>query len=201
MAHAPAIFNLTSQKADILNLQYAVNPHVGARNESKWIGALGFRGSVIVFDREQENLRMNYVADDHKSILVQLSDQSALYEVLVDIENKVKDANAPHQAISNDLISYPEQDSGYMPSLKLKTEYAKFVDENGNAISRDVALAQRRPILSFVLTVNKLNFFRGKWYFACVLKSAKVLMAPPPAAAGGAGGGAGGRDVDYTQYL
>jgi hypothetical protein len=129
---------------------------------------------------------------------VQLSDQSALYEVLVDIENKVKDANAPHQAISNDLINYAEQDSGYMPSLKLKTEYTKFVDENGNAISRDVALAQRRPILSFVITVSKLNFFRGKWYFACVLKSAKVSMAPPLATAGGGGAG---RDVDYTQYL
>jgi hypothetical protein len=197
MAHAaPAIFHLTSQKADILNLQYAVNSHIGARNEGKWIGALGFRGSVIVFDREQV-LRMNYVADDKKSILVQLNDQSALFEILADMENKIKAANAPHQAISNDLISYPDQDSGYMSSLKLKTEYTKFVDENGNAISNAMALSERRSILSFVLTVNKLNFFRGKWYFACILKSSKVSMAPPPAAAGGGAG----RDVDYTQYL
>ena len=196
MARAPAIFNLTSQKTEILNLQYAVNPHIGARNESKWIGALGYRGSVIVFDREQE-LRMNYIADDKKSILIQLNDQTELYEILADMENKTKAANAPHQAITNDLINYAEQDSGYMPSLKLKTEYTRFVDENGDAVSNEAALSERRTILSFVITVNKLNFFRGKWYFACVLKSAKVSMAPPDH---GAGAGPG-RDVDYTQYL
>ena len=196
MARAPAIFNLTSQKTEILNLQYAVNSHIGARNESKWIGALGYRGSVILFDREQE-LRMNYVADDKKSILVQLNDQSALFEILADMENKTKAANAPHQAITNDLINYAEQDSGYMPSLKLKTEYTRFVDENGDAVSNEAALSERRTILSFVISVNKLNFFRGKWFFACILKSAKVSMAPP---AYGAGPGAG-RDVDYTQYL
>ena len=139
---------------------------------------------------------MNYIADDKKSILIQLNDQTELYEILADMENKTKAANAPHQAITNDLINYAEQDSGYMPSLKLKTEYTRFVDENGDAVSNEAALSERRTILSFVVTVNKLNFFRGKWYFACVLKSAKVSMAPPAHAGAGAG-----RDVDFTQYL
>ena len=195
MARTPAILNLTTQKDDILNLQYGLAVHHGARNQSKWVGVLGHSGSVIVFDRDQQ-LRMNYVSDDRKSILIQLDDQSTLYEVLADMETKVKAANAPHQDITNDLINYAEEGSGYMPSLKLKTEFTRWVDEHGDALTADTALSERRTILSFVVTVNKLNFFRGKWYFACVLKSAKVSMAPPAHAGAGAG-----RDVDFTQYL
>ena len=147
MARTPAILNLTTQKDNILNLQYGLAVHHGARNESKWIGALGHSGSVIVFDREQQ-LRMNYVSDDRKSILIQLDDQSSLYEVLADVETKVKIANAPHQDITNDLINHAEEGSGYMPSIKLKTEYTRFVDENGDAISNETALSERRTILS-----------------------------------------------------
>ena len=192
-----AIFNLATDVDQLVGLEFTTNEHVGARNPSKWISPVGFRGSACLFSREHP-LSMNYISDDKSSILCRLDGDGYLYRVLTDWEAKVKHANAPHTATTNDLVSYPEPGSTYPPSIKLKTAYTEWVDESGNAITQEEALSQRREVLSYVIAVNKLNFFRNKWYFACVLKSAKVGSAPSGM---GATMGGGGGSVDYTGYL
>ena len=189
-----AIFNLTSDLDKLMGLEFTVNEHVGARNPSKWISPVGFRGSACLFTREHP-LTMNYISDDKSSVLCRLDPEGDLYKVLTDWEGKVKHANAPHTATTNDLVNYPEPGSSYPPSIKFKTGCTSWVDEDGKPITQAEALAERRDVLSYVITVNKLNSFRNKWYFACVLKSAKVGRAPT------SGGGSGGGGVDYTELL
>ena len=119
--------------------------------------------------------------------------------MLAGIEAKVKHANAPHTETTTDLISYPEPGSSYQPSLKLKTAYTVWLGEDGQEITKEQALSQRRTLLSYVLAVSKLNHFRNKWYFGIVLKSAKVSDAAVPS--GGAGGGQSRQPATYVDLL
>jgi hypothetical protein len=194
-SHQTAIFNLSTDMDQLMTLEFTVSDHVGARNPSKWISPVGFRGSACVFSREHP-LAMNYISDDKSSLLCRLDPDGDLYRVLADWEAKVKHANAPHTATTSDLVNYPEPGSSYPPSVKLKTAYTTWVDEAGNSITQEQALSERRSLLSYVIAVSKLNFFRNKHYFSCVLKSAKVGDAPSGMDAGMSGGG-----VDYTGYL
>ena len=179
-----AVFDLLHDTDKIMNLEFMVNDQEGSRNPAKWISPLNYRGCVTIHTREHP-LAMNYIADDKSSILVKLDTDGPLYRCLADIERKVKHANAPFTESTNDLINYPDPGSSYSPSLKLKTAYTVWLDEGGNEITQEQALCRKGQLLSYVLTVSKLNGFRNKWYFSVMLKSAKVGKAPPSAGGGG----------------
>ena len=111
-SHQTAIFNLSTDMDQLMTLEFTTSEHVGARNPSKWISPVGFRGSACVFSREHP-LAMNYISDDKSSLLSRLDPDGDLYRVLADWEAKVNHANAPHTATTNELVNYPEPGSSY----------------------------------------------------------------------------------------
>jgi hypothetical protein len=187
------VLNVQSDRETIDGLQFSCDEYTPT---SWWISPQGYRGTCTLFTRKQP-LSVNYIADDKSSLMVRLDTDTALYEVLTTIEAKVK-AASPDPSTTNDLISHPDEGSKYSPSFKLKCAYTQWHDADGKSITKDQALSTRGRLLSYVVQIYRLNKFRGRYYFAVVLKSAKV---GPPVKTRSGGGGGGGGATDYSELL
>jgi hypothetical protein len=188
MAYLPAQYDLDTDKEKILALEYKVNTH---SDTSMWISPVGHRGTLSLFTKHHP-LRAAFVADDKASILVKLDDPS-LMAIMQDIEGKVT-ACSPDPSHTSPLINR-DASGRYPPSLKLKTRYTQWVDANTNeSLTLDEALSNRRVrITSWCITVYRLNQFRGTWYYAVNLSSAKVSRAEDGSPTSG--------HQDFTKFL
>jgi hypothetical protein len=190
--YPPATYHLDDDEQTIRGLEFKCNPH---SDKSMWISPVGHRG-VLTMHTKTHPLLINYIADDRKSILIPLDDPT-LRGVLEGVETKVI-AQAPAPDMTQPLINR-DAAGKYTDSLKLKTQYtAFFCADSGEALTAEEALGSRRNRLtSWVLSVYRLNEFRGKWYFSVVLRSAKVSRAAESPESHKRKRG----EDDFTQYL
>ena len=195
-AYQTCVLNLEADRDTLDALAFSCDPYTPT---SWWISPEGYRGVCTLFSREQP-LSINYIADDKSSLMVRLDADTALYKVLTSIEAKVK-AVSPDPSVTNDMISRPDEGSRYSPSCKLKCGFTKWYDQDGEPLTKEIALSTKRRLLSYVIQVYRLNKFRNRFYFAVVLKSAKV--GPPEGSRGGGHAHAGGDESssDFSELL
>ena len=191
-SYPPATYHLDNDEQTVRDLTFACNPH---SDKSQWISPQGHSGVLTLYTK-QHPLAINYIADDCKSLLVRLDDP-LLHSVLVEVEAKVK-AASPAPAATQSLINYDTSER-YPDSLKLKCAFTTWIDANtGEKIDAGEALSSKRNrITSWVLQVYRLNEYKGRWYFATMLKSAKVSRAEASPELGQKRP----REEDFTQYL
>ena len=192
--YPPAVYHLDNDETTIRDLIFECKPH-RTNPKSRWISPQVHNG-VLTLHTKLHPLVINYIADDRKSLLVRLDDP-LLHSILVEVEAKVK-AASPAPVTTQTLINYDTSER-YPDSLKLKCAFTKWIDANtGEEIDVGAALSSKRNrITSWVLQVYRLNEYKGKWYFAIMLHSAKVSRAAEESELGGKRK----REEDLTQYL
>jgi hypothetical protein len=194
MARPQAFFNLDDDEDKIRAMQFTCDVVKGS-DTALWISPVDHSGTLTMYTKSHP-LQMNFIADDRNSLFVRLDDP-LLKGILEEVESKVM-AVAPQPEQTNGLISR-DASGRYGDTLKLKCRYTQWVDATtGDKMSAEEALSSKKNrITSWVIQVYRLNSFRGRWYYAVNVISAKVSRAsesPPPAA------GKRKRE-DFTQYL
>jgi hypothetical protein len=193
MARPQAFFNLDDDEDKIRAMQFTCDVVTGS-DTALWISPVDHSGTLTMYTKSHP-LQMNFIADDRNSLFVRLDDP-LLKGILEEVESKVM-AVAPQPEQTNGLISR-DASGRYGDTLKLKCRYTQWVDATtGDKMSAEEALSSKKNrITSWVIQVYRLNSFRGRWYYAVNVISAKVSRASesPPVA------GKRKRE-DFTQYL
>ena len=144
-------------------------------------------GLRFVFTSEASSLDITYASGNNGSILVRLGEDNAeVNRVVSFVESELKKLLGPTEAHLLAPIKKEPTNSMYDPALSLKTRKTA-IDVNQSSPGAD--LTRGRTLVRHVITVNRLNYFQGRYYAALNL-TACVLQPTPPRGSSGYGGGA-----------
>ena len=144
-------------------------------------------GLRFVFTSEESVLDITYASGNNGSILVRLGEDNAeVNRVVSFVESELKKLLGPTEAHLLAPIKKEPTNSMYDPALSLKTRKTA-IDVNQSAPGAD--LTRGHTLVRHVITVNRLNYFQGRYYAAMNL-TACVLQPTPPCGSGSACGGA-----------
>ena len=144
-------------------------------------------GLRFVFTSEASSLDITYASGNNGSILVRLGEDNAeVNRVVSFVESELKKLLGPTEAHLLAPIKKEPTNSMYDPALSLKTRKTA-IDVNQSSPGAD--LTRGHTLVRHVITVNRLNYFQGRYYAALNL-TACVLQPTPPRGSSGYGGGA-----------
>ena len=153
-------------------------------------------GLRFVFTSEASSLDITY-ASGNGSILVRLGEDNAeVNRVVSFVESELKKLLGPTEAHLLAPIKKEPTNSLYDPSLSLKTRKTA-IDVNQSSPGAD--LTRGHTLVRHVITVNRLNYFQGRYYAALNL-TACVLQPTPPRGSGSACG-AGETESDFFAMM
>jgi hypothetical protein len=154
----------------------------------------GFR---FVFTSEASALDITY-ASGNGSILVRLGEDNTEVNCVVSfVESELKKLLGPAEAHLLSPIKKEPTNSMYDPALSLKTRKTA-LDVNQSSPQSD--LTRGHTLVRHVITVNRLNYFQGKYYAALNL-TACVLQPTPPRGSGSAYGGGAETETDFFAMM
>ena len=141
-------------------------------------------GLRFVFTSEASALDITY-ASGNGSILVRLGeDNTEVNRVVSFVESELKKLLGPTEAHLLAPIKKEPTNSMYDPALSLKTRKTA---TDVNQSSPHAELTRGHTLVRHVITVNRLNYFQGRYYAALTL-TACVLQPTPPRGSGSACG-------------
>jgi hypothetical protein len=154
-------------------------------------------GLRFVFTSEASALDVTY-ASGNGSILVRLGEDNAeVNRVVSFVESELKKLLGPTEAQLLSPIKKEPTNSMYDPSLSLKTRKTA-IDVNQSSPHAD--LTRGHTLVKYVITVNRLNYFQGRYYAAMNL-TACVIQPTPPRGSGSAYGGGGENETDFFAMM
>jgi hypothetical protein len=154
-------------------------------------------GLRFVFTSEASALDITY-ASGNGSILVRLGeDHAEVNRVVSFVESELKKLLGPAEAHLLAPIKKEPTNSMYDPALSLKTRKTA-LDVNHSSPQAD--LTRGHTLVKYVITVNRLNYFQGKYYAALNL-TACVLQPTPPRGSGSAHGQSGENETDFFAMM
>ena len=154
-------------------------------------------GLRFVFTSEASSLDITY-ASGNGSILVRLGEDNAeVNRVVSFVESELKKLLGPTEAHLLAPIKKEPTNSMYDPALSLKTRKTA-IDVNQSSPGAD--LTRGHTLVRHVITVNRLNYFQGRYYAALNL-TACVLQPTPPRGSSGSACGAGETESDFFAMM
>lgn len=154
-----------------------ISMFASAGHNKKFISVRNYFKSPVIHSR-QNPLPISFIEADHSGIKVHLDTDSHAYTVLRGLQAKCIQAS-PDPSHTQGFILVDE--NGTPPEMRLKTQYTKWKNEQGQSISRVEALAGRGLLLAWCIEMYRQWRQRdGTWHTVWALNSARVGPLPEP---------------------